>query len=74
MTKISINQEDCLGCNLCSNYAPEVFEVDMQNFKCKIKKDDKLVDSTLIDLSPEQVKQVEEAVRNCPVQAIKLSQ
>jgi len=73
MTKISINQTKCLGCGLCSNYSPDVFEVDGQDFKCKIKKDGKLVDSMDIDLSEEQLKQVTEAVKDCPVQAITLS-
>lgn len=65
MAKIEIDQKECLGCSFCGNCAPSVFEVDEKDFKCKVKK---------TDLTPEELKQVEEAARDCPVQAIKLSE
>lgn len=74
MTKISINQEDCINCSLCVNCAPETFGSDEKDFKCKIIKNGELVDSASVELSAEQLKQAKEAAENCPVQAIKLSE
>ena len=39
----------------------------------KLKQNDTLVDSAEIELSPEDLKKVEEAAEGCPVKAIKLS-
>jgi ferredoxin len=66
MTKISINEKECLGCNFCESCAPEVFKVDENDYKCKIIKES--------DFSPEQLKQIKEAVEGCPVRAIDLSE
>jgi ferredoxin len=74
MAKISINQNDCLGCTFCNDCAPEIFEVDQKDFRCKLKKDGKLINSASFDLSPEQLKQIKEAAENCPVQAIEINE
>jgi ferredoxin len=74
MFKISINQKECLGCTFCADCAPGIFEVDQQDFKCRIKKDGKLVNPASIDLTPEQLKQVKEAAENCPVQGIGITE
>jgi ferredoxin len=65
MTKISINEKECLGCNFCESCAPEIFAVDQNDFKCKIKKEG--------NFSPEELKQIKESAEGCPVQAIELS-
>lgn len=64
MTKIPIDKNECIGCNICADFAPEIFEVGRENFKCKLKKEN--------DLSPEELEKVKEAIKNCPVQAITL--
>jgi ferredoxin len=74
MIKISINQKKCTGCNFCESCAPEIFKVDEQDFKGKLKKDGKLVDSASFELSEEQKKQVKEVVEGCPVLAIEVSE
>lgn len=74
MTKISINQKECIGCSFCTACAPEIFEVDDRDFKCKLKKDGKLIDSASFELSEEQKKQVKEVVEGCPTKAIELSE
>jgi ferredoxin len=66
MIKISINQKECLGCNFCESCAEGIFEVDQTDFKCKLKKKD--------DFSPEELKQIKEAVEGCPVKAIELNE
>ena len=74
MTKISINQKECLGCAFCNNCAPEIFEVDQSDYKCKLKKDEKLMNPADFDLSSEQLNRVKEAAGGCPVQAIEVSE
>jgi ferredoxin len=73
MVKISINQEECIGCSICTDCAPEIFEVDQNDFKCKLKKDGKLINPASFNLSAKQLDKVKEAALNCPVQAIKLT-
>lgn len=74
MTKIYINQKECIGCSFCGSCAPEIFEVDEQDFKCKLKKDGKLINPAIFDLSEEQLKRVKEAAEGCPVLVIELSE
>jgi ferredoxin len=74
MTKISINQNECLGCGLCTSYIPEVFEVDEKDFKAKLKTNGSLSDNVSIELNAEQLKKVQESVEGCPVKAIKISE
>ncbi|MFH0804143.1 MAG: ferredoxin [Candidatus Zambryskibacteria bacterium] len=74
MVKISINKKECIGCSFCTDCAPEIFEIDEQDFKCKIKQDGKLVNSMSVNLSAEQLKQVKEAKDGCAVQAIELEE
>ena len=73
MTKITIDQKECLGCSYCESCDPEIFKLDETVFKGKLKQNDTLVDSAEIELSPEDLKKVEEAAEGCPVKAIKLS-
>jgi len=65
MVKISINQKECLGCNFCENCAPKIFAVDQADFKCKLKKEG--------NFSPEEIKQIKEAAKDCPIKAIELN-
>lgn len=63
MTKITINQKDCVGCGYCCGCVPDVFEIDEINLKCKVKDD---------NLNEGQLEKVEKAAEDCPVKAIKL--
>lgn len=52
--------EDCIGCGLCVNLCPEVFEFN----------DDGLSEAT-VDVVPENLEdQVKQAIDECPVAAI----
>ena len=62
MTKISINQEKCIGCGACESTAPNLFE--LKDGKAKAKKQPK---------SKDEEKKAKEAEEGCPVQAIKVS-
>lgn len=66
MVKISINQKECLGCNFCESCAPEIFEVDQTDFKCKLKKGD--------NFSSEELEKIKEVIDGCPVKAIELNE
>jgi len=57
--KIKINQNKCLGCGMCVNLCPKVFE--LQNGRSSVKKK--------VDLEKNK-ECVKEAIKNCPVQAI----
>lgn len=72
MTKISINQKECLGCSFCESCAPEFFKFDEKDFKGKLKENGNLTETLSVELSDEQLKQVKEAAEGCPVQAIEL--
>jgi ferredoxin len=74
MAKISIKQSECLGCSYCTDCSPDIFEVDEKDFKCKLKKNGKLINPASFDLSTEQSNKVKEAALNCPVQAIEISE
>lgn len=59
--KASIDKEKCIGCGTCEALCEAVFEVS--NGKSSLKKD---------KLSDKDTLCVEEAVKTCPTQAIKL--
>lgn len=72
MTKIYINQKECIGCNFCMSCTPELFEFDEKNFKGKLKENGNLTDVVSVELSAEQSKQAKEAAEGCPAQAISI--
>jgi len=74
MAKISINQNECLGCGFCASQAPEIFIVDEKDFKAKIKIDNSLSDTTERELSAEELEKVKRAVEDCPIKAITISE
>jgi ferredoxin len=71
MTKISINQNDCIGCSYCESCVPDVFKVD-ENIKAKVKENDILKESAELELTAEEMKKVKESAEGCAVQAIKI--
>jgi ferredoxin len=58
--KATVNEKTCVGCGLCADTCPEVFEVE--EF-AKVKVD---------PVPPEAEGRCREAARNCPVEAIQL--
>jgi ferredoxin len=59
--RVIVDEETCMGCGLCAETCPEVFE--MNDDKAKIK----------VDEVPEDVAATcKKAVENCPVEAIQI--
>lgn len=74
MAKISINQKECIGCNLCSSSFPELFKFDDTDLKAKLSEDGKLVASILIELSPAKMEEAKKVSEDCPTKAIEIKE
>ena len=61
--RVTVDEETCIGCELCAETCPEVFE--MNDDKVKVKTDE--VPATVADTC-------KEAVENCPVEAIQMEE
>jgi ferredoxin len=59
--KAHVDKNSCIGCGLCANICPDVFE---------IKGDIAIVKSDPV--SPENIESCRQAVEDCPVSAIKM--
>jgi len=61
--RVTVDEETCIGCGLCSETCPEVFE--MNDDKVRVK----------VDEVPEDVVETcREATENCPVEAIQIEE
>lgn len=61
--RVTVDDETCIGCGLCEETCPEVFE--MNDDKARVK----------VDEVPEDIaKTCKEAVENCPVEAIEVEE
>ena len=63
MTKISLDQNKCIGCNTCPLMDPETFEMDTTIYKAKIKKQPETITDN-----------VKSAIEACPVGAITIEE
>ena len=58
--KYYVDPEECISCGLCTEIAPEVFEIGPEGYA-----------RTIPDASDEVLEQAAEAADSCPVGAIK---
>jgi ferredoxin len=59
--RVKLDEETCIGCGLCAEEYPEVFEMD--DDKARVK----------VDEVPDDAKEsCKEAAENCPVEAIQI--
>ncbi len=60
--KASVDQDTCIGCNLCANTCPEVFRME----------GDKAV--VIVDVVPKEAEETcQQACDDCPVTAISIT-
>lgn len=57
--RVTIDEDECVGCESCVELCPEVFEFDEASGKAKVIKPDAADDC------------IEEAMESCPVECIK---
>ena len=63
MVKVTVDQEKCIGCGACVAVAPDLFEMDMQTMKSKVKRQP----------GADEVELAKQAETACPTQAIVVS-
>ncbi len=63
MAKIKLDKETCIGCGACNAVAPELFEMNYDEGKAKVLKE-----------NIEDNSKAQEAVDTCPVQCIKIEE
>lgn len=59
--KVTVDEETCIGCEVCVDTCPEVFE--MVNDKARVK---------INEVPKDVVESCREAAENCPVEAIQI--
>jgi ferredoxin len=61
--KVTVDEETCIGCGLCSETCPEVFEMSDDKATVKVNK-----------VPENAIKTCREAAENCPVEAIQIEE
>ncbi len=62
--KASVDRDACIGCELCANICPEVFEMD-----------DESIAVVIVDTIPTEVEDTaREAAESCPTDAISIEE
>jgi len=57
--RVSVDEEECIGCGSCEEICPEVFEIDEETDKARVIRSEG---------GPEDL--IDEAIESCPVDCI----
>ena len=61
--KATVDEETCIGCGLCAETCPEVFEMDDDMARVKVN-----------EVPEDLAETCREAAENCPVEAIQIEE
>lgn len=61
--KVVVDEETCIGCGLCAETCPEVFEMDDDKATVKVE-----------EVPEDVIESCKEAVETCPVEAIQMEE
>ncbi|NLE07311.1 MAG: ferredoxin [Parcubacteria group bacterium] len=71
--KISVDQNKCASCAFCEGVAPEVFNLDPNDMKAKVKTPEGLKIEAEIEISEENLAKAQEAQSGCPSNTININ-
>lgn len=72
LKKIVHYRANCIGCGMCSYYAPKYWELSEKDGLAVLKDAKQIKDTSQKNIEPGDEKQNEEAAANCPVNIIKI--
>ncbi len=70
--KVVHQREDCIGCGLCVELAPNNWFMDLSDGKAKLRRSEEKNGLYIAEISEPEVEDNLEAARNCPVNIIKV--
>jgi len=59
--RVKVDEETCIGCGLCADTCPEVFEMNDDTARVKVD-----------EVPEDEAETCREAAENCPVEAIQI--
>ena len=61
--RVTVDEETCIGCGLCAETCPEVFEMNDDKVRVKV-----------VEVPEDVAETCKEAVEDCPVEAIQIEE
>ncbi|MFH1592339.1 MAG: ferredoxin [Candidatus Woesearchaeota archaeon] len=74
MPKIVINREECIGCALCESYDSKHFKRNDDDGKMDLVGGTKEGETTVLEVSKEDLEKIKEAMEDCPIKAIRIEE
>ncbi|MBS3174578.1 ferredoxin [Candidatus Woesearchaeota archaeon] len=72
MTKIIHYRDDCIGCGLCAEYSPELWEISKIDGKALLKNSILKKNVYILEINESDLKDTKLAARDCPTRVIKI--
>lgn len=70
MPKIIHSREECIGCGVCSNLAPDFWEMNYDDNKVDLKNSVEKDGKFVLEIPEEAVEQNKSAAESCPIDII----